>query len=113
MFVSRINTTVARKLKIVLFKIYTIFSINIDMVGFSVLLHLYINRNISEIVSNKINLYMTLLVEGYNIGIIHEVKLVPEAQPRDTNGRVVLSLLSTLGRKHILMARSLAEGPNF
>ena len=73
MFVSRINTTVARKLKIVLFKIYTIFSINIDMVCFSVLLHLYINRNISEIVSNKINLYMTLLVEGYNMQIMPEV----------------------------------------
>ena len=48
-----------------------------------------------------------------NIGIIPEVKLVPEAQPRDTNGRVVLFPLSTLGRKHILMARSIAEGPNF
>ena len=45
--------------------------------------------------------------------IIPEVKLVPEAQPRDTNNRGVLSLLSTLGRKHILMARSIAEGPNF
>ena len=56
---------------------------------------------------------MTVLVEGYNIGIIHEVKLVHEAQLRDTNGRVVLFLLSTLGRKHILMARSFAEGPNF
>ena len=48
-----------------------------------------------------------------NIGIIPEVKLVPEAQPRDTNGRVVLFPLSTLGRKHILMAQSVAEGPNF
>ena len=49
----------------------------------------------------------------YNKEIIPEVKLVPEAQPRDTNNRGVLSLLSTLGRKHILMARSIAEGPNF
>ena len=56
---------------------------------------------------------MTVLVEGYNIGIIHEVKLVPEAQPRDTNDQGVLFPLSTLGRKHILMARSMAEVPNF
>ena len=48
-----------------------------------------------------------------NKGIIPEVKLVPEAQPRDTNNRVVLFLLDTLGRKHILMARSITEGPNF
>ena len=50
---------------------------------------------------------------GYIWGIIPEVKLEPEAQPRDSNNRVVLFLLSTLGRKHILMARSFAEGPNF
>ena len=49
----------------------------------------------------------------YNKEIIPQVKLVPEAQPRDTNNQGVLSLLSTLGRKHILMARSIAEGPNF
>ena len=36
------------------------------MVGFSVLLYLYINRNISDIVCNKKYLYMTHLVEGYN-----------------------------------------------
>ena len=41
-----------------------------------------------------------------------EVKLVPEAKPRDTNGRVVLFPLSILGRKHIQMARGIAEGPN-
>ena len=46
------------------------------------------------------------------IGIIPKVKLVPEAQPRDTNDRGVLSLLMNVGRKHILMARSIAEGPN-
>ena len=56
---------------------------------------------------------MTVLVEGYNEGIIHEVKLVPEAQPRDNNGRVVLFLLSTLGRKHILMARAWLRAPIF
>ena len=49
----------------------------------------------------------------YICGIIPKVKFVPEAQPRDTNNRGVLFLLSTLGRKHILMARSIAEGPNF
>ena len=38
---------------------------------------------------------------------------MPEAQPRDINDRGVLSLLMTVGRKHILMARSIAEGPNF
>ena len=37
---------------------------------------------------------------------------MPEVQPRDTNDRVVLFPLSMLGRKHILMARSVAEGPN-
>ena len=48
-----------------------------------------------------------------NKGIIPEVKSVPEAQPRDTNDQGVLFPLSTLGRKHILMARSMAEVPNF
>ena len=51
--------------------------------------------------------------EEYNKGIIPEVKLVPEAQLRDTNGRVVLFPLSMFGRKHILMARSMAEGTNY
>jgi len=46
------------------------------------------------------------------VGIIPKVKSVPEAQPRDTNDQGVLSLLMTVGRKHILMARSVAEGPN-
>ena len=108
-----IITLVARNLKIVLYKIYNNFSINIYMADFSVLFYLYRNRNNKGIILNKIFIYITVLVEGYNIGIIHEVKLVPEAQPRDTNGRVVLFPLSTLGRKHILMARSMAEGPNF
>ena len=45
-------------------------------------------------------------------GIIPEVKLVPEAKPRDTNDRVVLFPLSILGLKHILMAQNIAEGPN-
>ena len=40
-------------------------------------------------------------------------KVSAEAKPMDTNGRVVLFPLSILGRKHILMARSIAEGPNF
>ena len=66
--------------------------------------------------------YMSLVIQVSNciwvyadviIGIIPEVKLVPKTQPRDTNGQVVLFPLSTLGRKHILMARSIAEGPNF
>ena len=45
------------------------------------------------------------------VGIIPKVKFVPEAQLMDTNDQGVLSLLMTVGRKHILMARSIAEGP--
>ena len=41
----------------------------------------------------------------YNKEIIPEVELVPKAQPRDTNNQGVLSLLATLGSKHILMAQ--------
>ena len=48
-----------------------------------------------------------------NKEIIPEVKLVPEAQPRDTNNRSILSALAAIGCKHILMARSGAEGPNY
>ena len=44
--------------------------------------------------------------------MIPEVGLVPEAKPRDTNNQVVLFSLSMLDREHILMARSVAEGPN-
>ena len=44
--------------------------------------------------------------------MIPEVGLVPEAKPRDTNNQVVLFSLSILDREHILMARSVAEGPN-
>ena len=45
--------------------------------------------------------------------IIPEVKLVPEAQRRDTNNRRILSALAAIGRKHILRAQSVAEGPNY
>ena len=48
----------------------------------------------------------------YDLGIIPEVKLVPVAKLRDTNYREVLFPLSILGHKHILMARSMAEGLN-
>ena len=48
-----------------------------------------------------------------NKEIIPEVKLVPEGQPRDTNNRRILSALAAIGRKHILMAQSIAEGPNY
>ena len=55
-----------------------------------------------------------LNVKQHNIwGIITEVKLEPESQPRDSNNRVVLFSLSTLGRKHIQMVRSIAEDPIF
>ena len=50
--------------------------------------------------------------EDNNKGIIPKVKLVPEAKLRDTNNRVVFFPLSVLGLKHILMAQSMAEGPN-
>ena len=38
---------------------------------------------------------------------------MPEAQLRDTNNQEVLFPLATVGHKHILMARSIAEGPSF
>ena len=37
----------------------------------------------------------------------------PEAQPRVSNEASVFLTLSNLVRKHILMAQSEAEGPNF
>ena len=52
---------------------------------------------------------MTLVA---NKGIIPEVKLVSRVQPRDSKDQGVLFLLTTFGRKHILMARSIAGGPN-
>ena len=51
--------------------------------------------------------------QNINREIIPEVKLVPKAQPRDTNNLRILSALAAIGRKHILMARSVAEGPNY
>ena len=57
--------------------------------------------------------YQTVLVEDNNKEIIPEVKLVSEAQPRDANNRRILSALAAIGRKHILMAQSVAEGPNY
>ena len=38
---------------------------------------------------------------------------MPEALPRDTNNRGVLSPLATIGRKQVLMAHSQGEGHNF
>ena len=37
------------------------------MVDFRVLFYLYRNRNISGIIENKKDFYMTVLVEGYNV----------------------------------------------
>ena len=48
----------------------------------------------------------------YNNVIIYEQSEWPEAQPRASNEASVLLPLSNLGRKHILMAQSEAEGPN-
>ena len=38
---------------------------------------------------------------------------MPEAQPRDTNSRKILSALAAICHKHILMARSEDKGPNY
>ena len=48
-----------------------------------------------------------------NKGIIPEVRLVPEAQPKDTNHIVVVFPLATMRHEHIMMTRGKAEGPNF
>ena len=47
------------------------------------------------------------------IAIMHEQSKWHEAQPSASDEANALLLLSNLGRKHILMARSEAEGPNF
>ena len=52
-FLSGIITLLGRNKKIVLFKIYNYFSINIYMADFSVLFYLYRNRNIRGIILNK------------------------------------------------------------
>ena len=49
---------------------------------------------------------------GYDKGLILEVKLVPEAKPRDTNDLVVLFPLSILDSKHFMMAQCMSESPN-
>ena len=49
-FLMGIKTLLGRNKKVVLFKIYFFFSINIDMVDFRVLFYLYRNRNISGII---------------------------------------------------------------
>ena len=48
-----------------------------------------------------------------NIAIMHEQSKWHEAQPSASDEASALLLLSNLGCKHILMARSKAEGPNF
>ena len=77
-----------------------------------IVIYIIENCNIFKKYNKEINILVSQCV-CYNIGIIPKVKLMPEAQPRDINDRGVLSLLMTVGRKHILMARSVAEGPNF
>ena len=56
---------------------------------------------------------ITIQISLIIIEIMPEVRLGPEAQPKDANNRVVLFLLDTKGRKHILMVRRVAEGPNY
>ena len=48
-----------------------------------------------------------------NIAIMHKQSKWHEAQPSASDEASALLLLSNLGRKHILMARSEAESPNF
>ena len=52
-------------------------------------------------------------LDRLNIAIMHEQSKWHEAQPSASDEANALLLLSNLGRKHILMARSEAEGPNF
>ena len=52
-------------------------------------------------------------LEKNNKEIIHDQSEWHEVQPSASNEVSVLLLLSNLGRKHILMARSKAEGTNF
>ena len=44
---------------------------------------------------------------------MHKQSKWHEAQPSASDEASALLLLSNLGRKHILMAQSKAEGPNF
>ena len=53
------------------------------------------------------------IVQGHTMVILHEVKLVPEAIAKGTNGRIVISSLATLVYKHIPIAQSIAEHCNF
>ena len=48
-----------------------------------------------------------------NIVIMHKQSKWHKAQLSASDEASALLLLSNLGRKHILMARSKAEGPNF
>ena len=64
------------------------------------------------------HLYFKLIISALayalqNIAIMHEQSKWHEAQPSASDEANALLLLSNLGRKHILMARSEAEGPNF
>ena len=61
---------------------------------------------------HKVPKYSDMIFER-SVAPFNKAKLVTEAQPRDTNNRGVLFPLATVGHKHILMARSIAEGPNF
>ena len=48
-----------------------------------------------------------------NVVIILEQSEWPDTQPRASNKVSVLLPLSNLGRKHILMAKNEADGPNY
>ena len=58
---------------------------------------------------------LTLLISWVkgNVLIINKQSKWHKAQPSATDDAIVLLLFSNLGRKHILMAQSEAEGPNF
>ena len=56
---------------------------------------------------------MIKCIRSHNIVIMHKQSKWHEAQPSASDEASALLLLSNLGRKHILMARSEAEGPIF
>ena len=58
-------------------------------------------------ISLKQEIWLNIIV------IMHKQSKWHEAQPSAPDEANALLLLSNLGRKHILMAGSIAEGPNF
>ena len=83
---------------------------NLNFVQYSKVDKLYV-IDVSLIFSNPDPMFTGL--HHINKGIIPEVRLVPEAQPKDTNHIVVVFPLATMRHEHIMMTRGKAKGPNF